>query len=59
MFLFIMFLVCSSSMLDIVMVDNEFMDKITKRLAQYSSELSGQHFVSMVLRYFLPAVDGS
>jgi hypothetical protein len=32
MFLFIMFLVCSSSMLDIVMIDNEFMHKIAKRL---------------------------
>ena len=27
----------------------------TKRLAQYSSELSGQHYVSMVLRYCLSA----
>ena len=26
-----------------------------KRLAQYSSELSGQQYVSMVLRYCLPA----
>ena len=26
----------------------------TKRLAQYSSELSGQHYVSVVLRYCLP-----
>ena len=25
-----------------------------KRLAQYSSELSGQHYVSMVLKYCLP-----
>ena len=43
MFLFIMFLVCSSSMLDIVMIDNEFMHKFAKRLAQYSSELSDRH----------------
>ena len=49
MFLFIMFLVFSSSMLDIVMIDNEFMYKIAKRLAQYSSELSGWHYVSVVL----------
>ena len=55
MFLFIMFLVCSSSMLDIVMIDNEFRHKFAKRLAQYSSELSGRHYVSMVLRYYLPA----
>jgi hypothetical protein len=55
MFLFIMFLVCSSSIFDIVMIDNEFMHEITKHLIQYSSELSGQHYVSMVLRYCLPA----
>jgi hypothetical protein len=54
MFLFIMFLVYSSSILDIVIIDNEFMHKITKRLIQYSSELSGRHYVSMVLRYYLP-----
>ena len=55
MFLFIMFLVCSSSMLDIVIFDTEFMHKIAKRLAQYSSELSGQHYVSVVFKYCLPA----
>ena len=55
MFLFIMFLVCFSSMLDIVMIDNEFMHKFAKRLAQYSSELSGQHYVSVVLKHCLPA----
>ena len=54
MFLFIMFLVCSSYMLDIVMIDNEFMHMFAKILAQYSSELSGRHYVSMVLRYCLP-----
>ena len=54
MLLCIMFLVCSSYMLDIVMIDNEFMHKIAKHLAQYSSELSGRHYVSMVLRYCLP-----
>ena len=30
------------------------MHMFTKRLAQYSSELSGQHYVSMVLKYCLP-----
>ena len=50
-----MFLVCSSYMLDIVMIDDEFMHMFAKLLAQYSSELSGQHYVSMVLRYYLPA----
>jgi hypothetical protein len=54
MLLFIMFLVCSSFMLDIVMIDDEFMHMITKRLAQYLSELSGRHYVSMVLKYCLP-----
>ena len=42
MLLFIMFLVCSSYILDIVMIDDEFMHMSTKLLAQYSSELSGQ-----------------
>ena len=40
-------------MLDIVMIDNEFMHKITKRSDQYSSELSGRHYVSVVLKYCL------
>jgi hypothetical protein len=31
-FLFIMFLVCSSSIFDIVMIDYEFMHKFAKRL---------------------------
>jgi hypothetical protein len=53
MFLFITFLVYSSSIFDIVMIDNEFMHKIAKRLIQYSSELSDRHYVSMVLRYCL------
>ena len=54
MLLFIMFLVYSSCMLDIVMNDDEFMHMIAKLLAQYSSELSGRHYVSMLLRYCLP-----
>ena len=53
MFLFIMFLVCSSYMLDIV-IDDEFMHMFAKLLAQYSSELSGRHYVSAVLKYCLP-----
>ena len=40
---------------DIVMIDNEFMHMFAKRLAQYSSELSGQHYLSVVLKYCLPA----
>jgi hypothetical protein len=55
MLLFIMFLVYSSCMLDIVMIDDEFMYMFAKLLAQCSSELSGRHYVSMVLRYYLPA----
>ena len=54
MLLFIMFLVCSSNMLDIVMIDDEYMRMFTKLLAQYSSELSGRHYVSMPLKYCLP-----
>ena len=37
------------------MIDDEFMHMFAKLLAQYLSELSGQHYVSMVLRYCLPA----
>ena len=54
MLLFIMFLVCSSYMLDIVMIDDEFMHMFAKRLAQYSSGLSGRHYVRVVLKYCLP-----
>ena len=39
---------------DIVIVDTKFMHKFVKCLAQYSSELSGRHYVSMVLKYCLP-----
>jgi hypothetical protein len=55
MFLFIMFLVCSSSIFDIVMMDNEFMYMFAKRLALYSRGLSGRLHVSMVLRCCLSA----
>ena len=51
----IIFLVCSSCILDIVMINDEFMHMFAKRLAQYSSDLSGQHYVSMVLKYYLLA----
>jgi hypothetical protein len=54
MFLFSMFLVFSSLLLDIVMIDDEFMHMFAKHLIKYSSELSGQHYVSMVFRYCLP-----
>ena len=39
-------------MLDIVMIDDEYMHMFAKLLAQYSSELSGPHYVSMVLIYY-------
>ena len=54
MLLFIMVLDCFSSILDMVIIDNEFMCMIAKRLAQYSNGLSGRFYVSMVLRYNLP-----
>jgi hypothetical protein len=54
MLLLIMFLVCSSLLLDIVMIDDEYMHMFVERLIQYSSELSGRHYVSVVLRYCLP-----
>ena len=53
MSLFIMFLVCSSSIFDIVMIDNEFMYKFTKFLAPDSRELSGRSHVGVVLRCYL------
>jgi len=55
MSLFIVFLVCSSSIFDIVMIDNEFMYKFLKRLALSARELSGGSHVGMVLRCYLPA----
>ena len=55
MLLFIMFLVCSSYMLDIVMIDDEYMHMFAKRLAQYLSELSGRHYVGVMLKYCLPS----
>ena len=36
------------------MFDDEFLHMFAKRLAQYSSELSGRHYVSMVLKYCFP-----
>jgi hypothetical protein len=54
MFLFIMFLVCSSRSFDMVMIDNEFMYMFAKRLAFFARELSGRSHVNMVLRCYLP-----
>jgi hypothetical protein len=35
------------------MIDDEYMHMFVEWLIQYSSELSGRHYVSMVLRYCL------
>jgi len=56
MFLFIMFLVCSSSTFDMVMIDNEFMYMFAKRLAFFAGKLSDRCHVSMVLRCCLSAI---
>jgi hypothetical protein len=50
-----MFLVCSSSIFDIVMIDDESMYKFAKCLALFSRELSGRLHVGMVPRCCLPA----
>jgi hypothetical protein len=54
MFLFIMFLVCSSSTFDMVMIDNEFMYMFAKRLVLFARGLSGRLHISVVLRCYLP-----
>jgi hypothetical protein len=45
MFLFIMFLVYSSSTFDMVMIDNEFMYMFAKRLALFTGELRDRWIV--------------
>jgi hypothetical protein len=52
--LFIMFLVCSSCILDIALFDDGFMRMFLERLIQFSRELGGIYYVSVVLRYYLP-----
>ena len=52
-FLFIMFLVYSSSTFDMVMTDNEFMYMFAKRLALFAGGLGDRCHVSMVLRFYL------
>ena len=54
MSLIIMFLVCSSSIFDIVMIDNEFMYEFVNRLALDAWKLSGRSHVGVVLRCYLP-----
>ena len=55
MSLIIMLLVCSSSIFDIVLIDNEFMYKFAKRLALDARELGDRSHVSVVLRCYLSA----
>jgi hypothetical protein len=50
-----MLLVFSSLLLDIVMINDEYMHMLVEHLIQHSSELSGRYYVSVVLRYCLPA----
>jgi len=51
-----MFLVYSSSTLDMVMIDDEFMYMFAKRLALFTRELGDRCHVSMVLRCCLSAI---
>jgi hypothetical protein len=48
-----MFLVCSSCMLDIVMIYDDYIHMFVKRLIRYSSRLGGAYYVSVVLRYYM------
>jgi hypothetical protein len=49
-----MFLVYAIIMLDIIVINKETKHLFVKRLAYYSSRLSGREYVSVVLRYNLP-----
>jgi hypothetical protein len=54
MFLFIMFLVYSSYILDIVLFDDLYLHMFVEYLIQFARELSSFDFVSVVLRYEIP-----
>jgi hypothetical protein len=54
MFLFILFLVYSSCIFDIVMISNDFMHMIAKHLVQLWIGLGGRYDVSVVLILNLP-----
>jgi len=56
MFLFIMFLVYSSSTFYMVLIDNEFMYMFAKHLSLFARELGDTCHVSMVLRCHLSAI---
>jgi hypothetical protein len=51
MFLFIMFLVCSSYILDIVLFDDLHLHMFVESLIQFARELGSFDYVSVVLRY--------
>jgi hypothetical protein len=36
------------------MIDDEYMHMLVEHLIQYSSELSGQYYISVMLRYYFP-----
>jgi len=55
-FLFIMFLVYSRFIFDMVLIDNEFMYMFAKRLALFLGELGDRCHVSMVLMCRLSAI---
>jgi hypothetical protein len=54
MFFFIMFLVCSSYVLDIVLFDDLHLHMFVEYLIQFTRELSSFDYVSVVLRYEIP-----
>ena len=54
MFSFILFLVYSSSIFDIVMIRMKFMHMFVERLVQLQIELGGRSNVGMVSRLYLP-----
>jgi len=49
-----MFLVCSSCIFDIVMIDNKCIHMFAKRLVLIMRELGGRLSLSVVLRWHLP-----
>jgi hypothetical protein len=55
MFLSISFLVYSSSIFDIVLIDNKFRHKFVERLVQLWIRLGGRSNVDVVSRLYLPA----
>jgi hypothetical protein len=54
MFLSISFLVYSSSVFDIVLIDNKFRHKFVERLVQLQIRLGGRSNVDVVSRLYLP-----